>query len=983
MGELAALLKNKKNLTSLLILLILILAVPFGVRLAQTQKVFKSQAENGPIVLSGENIITDTQGAQVLINKPQVEVTITSPLGPPAPPNFTPSSASASASIPTKVLGLFSNESSVCGERIPYSCKDRNGVTGLYWCEDISKANSACLSPGCYSQRVGGNLNVCNTSASIFSSVPEQLIPKKTSQVSLVKTAYAAACYQCKCYHIKAINDGENSYAVTDPSQCTDNFCQVVKQWGQEQGGAGAASISPNCANTCTDQCVRTGGTSGGTSGGGSGGSCNLATNYQTPTRSAACVACLSNKRPDVVPFFNANNHTTCTSTQDFNHWCNGGVSPVATCQCANVTNQYCQTECGGQVTLPTSCAAGDVGPVVNTATPTPGTGGACQLQRQSPSLSLSCATCIVDSKDGLKENYQTLTGTQTCSDVQIANHYCNGGLPGGTAECQQIKANTCSLECSPDTSNNPSSPSGSSGAPSSDTPTASINGSFSDPKTNQSLTFQVEAQISSDVASLTKGEVLVIKRDQTDPLTWGCSSESKIDSKTCKIKTSLLAGNDDSFTATWTPLKSGIYYVYADAFASNETKCSGTPNLPLPAGVTSCGDSARTTVEIKDTIYTLSYKVAEDYESLKTAEPKPYTTEPTKFTYNFKNDALGTKTIIIEFSSSDGKTKTEIESIKYIGPDPQISNLKCDLDITSGSVKATFKGKNFGTTQGTISTSSSDQSTGLGSPVWTNDSVQVTLPNAISVNNSSESNGSSAQKADYTLTLTRADGRKDTEHCSVGVSELSLGTNFFCKAKNNTDIDNADLGIIEDSPGSKVIQEKTQIKKGGTVEIKTLLQEGKKYIIGLKAPLTLRKDSNISGLVGTTVLNDFVLPLGNLITPQGQELSDKIDTFDYAELKNQWSGTASPSAQTRSADLNLDNKVNSFDYACFRYDFGKTDDPNPASLAIQSSAAGNCTHASCDVVPSGCEVTGRVLDSCDVNRPATCGQLVCQNLSP
>lgn len=97
MKELPDFLKNKKNLVSLLILLILILAIPLGINLVKTQQIIKSRATSDPIVFTGESVVDLPGGKKGFkLNtegKAIVKLELTSTLGPPPPSASQSSSA--------------------------------------------------------------------------------------------------------------------------------------------------------------------------------------------------------------------------------------------------------------------------------------------------------------------------------------------------------------------------------------------------------------------------------------------------------------------------------------------------------------------------------------------------------------------------------------------------------------------------------------------------------------------------------------------------------------------------------------------------------------------------------------------------------------------------------------------------------------------------------------------------------------------------
>lgn len=72
---------TKKNLISLLLLAILIVGIPLGVRLAQNQQQLKSRAAGDPIKFSGTGV--DCSKQQCTTTSPTIDIEFVSPLGPP------------------------------------------------------------------------------------------------------------------------------------------------------------------------------------------------------------------------------------------------------------------------------------------------------------------------------------------------------------------------------------------------------------------------------------------------------------------------------------------------------------------------------------------------------------------------------------------------------------------------------------------------------------------------------------------------------------------------------------------------------------------------------------------------------------------------------------------------------------------------------------------------------------------------------------
>lgn len=78
---------SKKNLIQLLILAVLILAIPIGVHLIQTQQILKSKASGQEkIEFVGSGVVGGRcSGNNCETKDPAVDIEVTSPLGPPAP----------------------------------------------------------------------------------------------------------------------------------------------------------------------------------------------------------------------------------------------------------------------------------------------------------------------------------------------------------------------------------------------------------------------------------------------------------------------------------------------------------------------------------------------------------------------------------------------------------------------------------------------------------------------------------------------------------------------------------------------------------------------------------------------------------------------------------------------------------------------------------------------------------------------------------
>lgn len=76
---------SKKNLISYLVLLILVLAIPLGVRLVKTQQQLQSRAAGGGITFRGTGVTCPATG-ECTSTEAQIEVVLDSPFGESLPP---------------------------------------------------------------------------------------------------------------------------------------------------------------------------------------------------------------------------------------------------------------------------------------------------------------------------------------------------------------------------------------------------------------------------------------------------------------------------------------------------------------------------------------------------------------------------------------------------------------------------------------------------------------------------------------------------------------------------------------------------------------------------------------------------------------------------------------------------------------------------------------------------------------------------------
>lgn len=362
------------------------------------------------------------------------------------------------------------------------------------------------------------------------------------------------------------------------------------------------------------------------------------------------------------------------------------------------------------------------------------------------------------------------------------------------------------------------------------------------------------------------------------------------------------------------------------------------------------CTDSK--TIKVTDAgFYTKGYRIAETLDELKTKRFDKYT-EPLVINHSFTDKiTIGPRVLYVQFVESNGfeerlaKIGTQdyyLKTINYVGPDPVVSGIACNLDIEGGGVVFDIDGVDLGAAKGTVKIGTADGRI----DDWSEKYVKATFLGLIKDNKTDQN---------FDVTVTRPDGQKIGGKCAVGVTQLALGTKALCRdmgiAEGTQKV--ADLVIAEATESGGVVRERVYIGSDGYVKgLKSKLQEGRKYVIGVKAQGSLRSVGVVTASKGTTILSNFILPLGDL------NADGRINAVDYRVLINSWRGgrvssgsttptfssstasgsasfsssiTSSSSSQTGNiADLNDDSKVNTFDYACLRFDFNKVDAPEP-----------------------------------------------------
>ncbi len=310
---------------------------------------------------------------------------------------------------------------------------------------------------------------------------------------------------------------------------------------------------------------------------------------------------------------------------------------------------------------------------------------------------------------------------------------------------------------------------------------------------------------------------------------------------------------------------------------------------------------------------------------------------------FSFANENPGTKFVFVQFKAVGGTVSPLIQkSINFVGADPQITGCSPSLDST-GAVIFDIAGTHFGSSQGSSKITANSTNTTITD--WSDTAIAAKLTGTTVVGDQQ-----------FTVVFTRSDGvivTVPSSDCKLGVSQISLGANLFCRASNPTVVNNVTATIVENVKGATSVTETAlSIDKDGIIQgLKTKLQKGKQYKIGIKAPRSLRKVVEASASAGTTRIANLSLPIGDISPAAGD---GRINSADGIELINQWrliSGTG-----TRIGDFNSDGLVNSVDWACFKLSTSTvsvgfpTDDPEPVGGSTTDTGSTDSSTA-CTIV--------------------------------
>lgn len=320
----------------------------------------------------------------------------------------------------------------------------------------------------------------------------------------------------------------------------------------------------------------------------------------------------------------------------------------------------------------------------------------------------------------------------------------------------------------------------------------------------------------------------------------------------------------------------------------------------------------------------TVAFRIAENSNFLKDDGKteigwETYTNHPTVMQYTFNSAAAGSKFIFVQFKDSNGKIGCDDNKpycsvqVKLLGDAPSIAN--CSLSFKNSETLITLSGEKFGATKGSAKSGEQD----LTIKKWKDDEVQITWSGA-------------PEGEALPIVLTSVDGQTGEIVCSA-TSQLSLGAKVFCRQPSLHQTSNVDITLVGAYKGGIKVKQKVSIDKDGVVTgLNQKLEAGKNYLLSIKAPKSLRRNIFFTAGEGTTNLSslNLVLPVGDIFPVDGGD--GRINVYDHNELVREW--IISSDATNRLGDFNQDSRVNSIDWACMRVSMPESarssDEPEP-----------------------------------------------------
>ncbi len=903
--------KNRKNLISVLLLGILILALPLGIRQLQMQQIIKSRAATDPVVFTGPNVKQKGNGVWVA-TKPKISLQITSPLGPPVGAS-TQTAQSKNPIMSFLSQGLVKTAyAAACpfgGEGDPVPCTGaadgsllingsnsksctttQNGqsCTGhqyTQWCYNDEAGQAYCnYITGCsdLSCSQGATTPPSAQECSVSWTIPNSPAAGSSFKVSVK----GEKDYNNQWDNVKWKLDGGGWNSITDPVTSGPTFTFTVPDAGAADSQHTLTFGSGNGARTCTPNGSFT------TGGGGTPGSCPADGNLSV-TPSSPKVG-----DPIIFQYSSANKEDQWVGGDTWS----GGVGNCTqdvggrkyTCTAQNAVSGGTWNHYWGDTAQKQHCGSATY--TIGSGTST-GNGPTCTINGPKTAARGSQVTYSATSNDTrirTMEIYYNFNDRGSGGDYhKIAT--CNTDVTGLSGGCK------ATLDTSPN-------------APSLEKPI---------PQEKEGFTILCNAYMWKPTEDGTsKGQPAA----------------------------NCVPGNNDPIHCRPADL--------ADDAKAMANACTGNPlwSSQRTFNWNGCGNSSHQEVSLTaptappsappSPVTTKKFRVAESLADLddagivtswKTYEVK---TEQGPIDYTFKDQTPGVKTIFVQFMDSNNHISTTADcpkgcqaQIKLLGDSPKITS--CSLSFEGSDAIATLRGENFGSDQGKVKSGEAD----LPIKEWKDKSIKLVWQNA-------------PTGEALPVTLTNVDEQTGDGQCSA-ISQLSVGAKFFCGGPPPTTISDVDLVLAGAFAGGTLTKQTVSIDTKGVIQgLSQKLEEGKNYKLSLRAPRSLRKTVSFTAGKGTTYVSDFSLPLGDIFPADGGD--GTINAMDKAELNRQW--IIAGSASGRSADFNGDGRVNSIDWACMRHDYGASSDsePVPGGTSAPSSsnpaATGSATRSNLNV---------------------------------
>lgn len=401
-------------------------------------------------------------------------------------------------------------------------------------------------------------------------------------------------------------------------------------------------------------------------------------------------------------------------------------------------------------------------------------------------------------------------------------------------------------------------------------------------------------------------------------------------DSNPCWWRKICTAGNTGTYTASFNT--DGSNCASSTSYTVSSTAPTATPTTPAPQATATPINTpapqatATPTATPTPSSWTWQYRVS--------TAPFGVNNNPAWKVYSndqgmledldFGDVAIGTKLVVYaQFKSTTDQVIDVSKEIEYIGSNPEISSIACSYSPTGEGTEVKISGQNFGD-QGTSSkvffNTQEAQILSWGNQTATASAMTSTIMAKI---------GDRLQEnLAIPLFIITADGRRAPSagqvYCTIKATTISFNTITQCRPPQTFGNSNVRVQIYEKTAviGVKpVYDQKITINADGTPTwVSPVLEVGKTYILVIRSPQGLGYQKEFTATVGSTVLQDLNLPVGD-ISPLANP-DNVINSNDYSELTREWSIV---SDVTRAGDFNLDKRVNSIDYSCMRNNFNQT----------------------------------------------------------